>query len=580
MSRVLRHPAGLLFLVALAVYTLTLDRSVSWWDSGEFIVTSYTLSVGHAPGAPFYQLVAHLFTLLSFGHPLWVAPLSNFLSALCSALTVSLLYLSAVLLLRSAGFGGRRAHLASAVAALCYLFCHSAWFSAVESEVYAMAMLCCSVEVWLLLRWREDRNPRLLLLAALTAGLGVCVHLMTLLVLPALMVAAMGRELRAAGYLRSHYVLHCSFFFLLGLTPYVIVPLRAAADPPINEMGDSFAAYVRRDGYERAPVYPRLWRDRDRANWDAWVPGDHADPSSVVDNLAYFATYQMGYMYGRYLVDNFFARRNQRYGVPVFFVLPLLLSLLGIVVLWRRRRRMLLIVGLLFLFGGPLLGVYLNHPCYEPRERDYAYLLSFSAVALLIAPGAASLLNIEFRKWRQGRTLVVAVLLLTPLLMAVGTWGDHDRSGVHSVHDIALNHLQSCDDDAILLTFGDNDTFPLWYLQLVEGRRGDISIHNLNLEGYTGVATLLAANAWQRPVYLSYYAYQQVAPYYGDRLRCEGYCWRLLPPGTPEEIVVSRVPLQRHIADSIRWHVTLGEYLPDPSASLLSVWQENTAESK
>ena len=578
------------FILATAVYLLTMSRTVDWWDCGEFIATSYLLQVGHPPGAPFYQLLAHCMTMLSFGHPLWVAPLSNALSALCGGLTVMLLYLTLCELtlhskfkIQNSKFKTQNSKLKThnskfkiqnskfpigpAVGALCYLFCDTAWFSAVESEVYAMAMLFCSLDVWLMLRWRRTGNPRLLLLVALPLGLGVCVHLMTLLTLPALLwIFLRGKKTSIFNF---QFSILFTFFILLGLTPYAIVPIRAAANPPINQLGDSFAAYIKRDAYAHAPLYPRLWRERDSANWQQWGV---SVPASLWDNTRYYASYQLSYMYLRYLSNNFIARENlahrpEKQGFSIFnlqfsiFILPFLLGLWGMWVQWRRRRGDFIPVLLLFLFGGIILNLYLNHPCYEPRERDYAYVLSFYAFALWIGIGAGSIAS-KF-KIQNSKFL----LLLAPLLLALGNWPDHDRSRSHAVHDIALNHLQSCDPDAILITYGDNDTFPLWYLQQVEGRRTDIEIHNVNLEGYYAIRTLLADNAFRRPVYVTQYTLDALGPYLPGHPRCEGLCHRLLPTA---DAAGDPAPLRRHLADSIRWHITPTEYLDPVSQSFLA----------
>ena len=576
------HSSLFLFSFSFVVYLLTMDRSASWWDCGEFITTGHGLMIGHPPGAPFYQLITHCAMLLSFGNPLWVAPLSNAVSVLCGALTVMFLYKTLRLLLPD----GHR--LAAVVGALCYLFCDSAWFSAVESEVYSMAMLFCSAEVWLMLRWEQKDDHRLLPLVALLAGLGVCVHLMTLLVTPMLLWIFVRknreglRQRKETGFLspwQHTLATHLSstllivFFFVLGLTPYAIIPLRAQADPPINEGNpatfEDFKKYIGRDQYEKAPLYPRMWRERDTANWQQWNGGN----DGLWGNLCYYGSYQFGFMYCRYLMFNFIGRENQAYnpdrkGFSIFnikysiFVLPFLLGLWGMVVHWRRRRGDFGAVLLLFLFGGIILYLYLNHPCYEPRDRDYAYILSFYAFALWIGIGANSLKS----KY---------IILLAPLLMAVGNWSDHDRSHCHSVHDISLNHLQSCDHDAILLTLGDNDTFPLWYLQHVEHRRTDIDIYNVNLTGSYAIMHLLEENNFSRPVYFSQFAYDRFKRYYPDRMRCEGFCWRLLPDTVG---VTSTEPLRRHIADSIRWHITDDEYVDRISRAFLRIWEANTCQ--
>ena len=533
-----------------------MDRSVSWWDCGEFISTGWILGVGHPSGAPVYQLLSHLFMLLSFGNPMLVAPLSNAFSALCGALTVGLLYMT----LRELGAKA----LGAVIGALCYLFCDTAWFSAVESEVYAPVMLFCALDVWLALRWRRTGNARLLPVLGLLLGLGTGVHLMTLLVIPALALIVISRISRNSRISRlSRVFLFSLFFFLLGLSPYAIIPLRAAADPPINELGDSFGSYLRRDQYEKAPLYPRMWRERDSVNWSDWNGGR----DDILGNVVYYGGYQLGYMYLRYFMYNFIGRENLRWHCIVPFVLPFLLGLWGLWQHRKRSRRDWWVVMLLFLFGGVILNLYLNHPCYEPRERDYAYVLSFYAFAIWIGIGVDSLPR---RRWLR------ILALLAPLTLAVGNWSDHDRHNCHSVHDIALNHLQSCDSDAILITLGDNDTFPLWYLQQVEGCRTDVSVYNLGLTGWYNILDILNDNAFRRPVYFSQYFVDRYSYLFPSQLRCEGFCWRLLP--NPDEID-DPVPMQRHLEHGISWNITSHEYVNSVSRRFLDTWQRNTGQT-
>ena len=569
-----------------------MDRSASWWDCGEFIATSWLLEVGHPPGAPFYQLVAHCMMMLSFGNPLLVAPLSNLLSVLCASLTVCLLYLT-ILELNTTHSSLNTQHsclprrpataveqtlntnLPAAIGALCYLFCDTAWFSAVESEVYSMAMLFCSLDVYLMLRWRRIGNARLLPLTSLMLGLGVCVHLMTLLVLPALLliyiIGAKHQWLRGL----LHALPICLLLFMLGLTPYAIIPIRAAANPPINEghpaTAVEFKRYLQREQYAKAPLYPRMWRDRDAKNYPEWTLGT----KGVIGNVVYYFGFQLTYMYGRYLMYNFIGRENMHWHCIVLFILPVLLGAYG---LWCHRRRNRFgywVVMLLFLFGSVILNLYLNHPCYEPRERDYAYVLSFYAFAIWIGIGASEILSRQVNKSTSqqansnslSRRLVVSLTLLAPLTLAVGNWSDHDRHNCHSVHDISLAHLQSCDPDAILVTLGDNDTFPLWYLQQVEGRRTDIDVYNINLTGFSRTMQIINDNASTRPIYVSYYFYQRYADLFPSQLRCEGFCWRLVPPSE----VDNPEPLQRHLQDSIRFNISKHEYVPSVSQRFLDV---------
>ena len=553
-----------------------MDRSASWWDCGVFIATGWGLQIGHPPGAPFYQLVTHCMMLLSFGNPMWVAPLSNLVSVLCGAFTVLLLYKTLLLLLQRTGFHYSSSifRFSAAIGAFCYLFCDAVWFSAVESEVYSMALLFCSLTMWLMLRWERDGDNRNLLLVALLLGLGICVHLMTLLTVPVLLWIFV-RGVRSKGFSScdplwfwTRTVLLGIFLFFLGLTPYAIIPLRAASNPPINTGNpstvESFKSYFNRDQYEKAPIYPRMWREQDTANWAYWCGGD---PTSVVDNVVYYVVYQFGYMYCRYMMYSFIGRWNFHWDTVVLSLLPFLLGLWGMLRHRKRCRGDFRLVLLLFLFGGIILNLYLNHPCYEPRERDYVYVLGFYAFSIWIGIGAAELLARFPRRWMW------SVVVAAPLLLAVGNWSDHDRHNCHSVHDISLNHLQSCDHGALLFTLGDNDTFPLWYLQHVEHRRTDIDLHNVNLIGYRRTMAIIQSNDFQRPVYFSHFAYNRYKELFPNRFRCEGFCWRLLPT---TEGIDDVAPLHRHIADSIQWNIGRHEYTDHVSKMFLRLWKENT----
>ena len=183
----------LVFAIATAVYALTLEPTVSFWDCGEWIATSYKLEVGHPPGAPLYMLVAHLFSYLSFGDPTRVAWAVNMLSAVASGATVMFLFWTISRLIRRFGDGttGTFATIAaSMVGALAFCFSDSFWFSAVEAEVYALSSLFTAVLLWAMLRWEAEfaadprRSVRWLLLAALLLGLSEGVHFLSMLVIP------------------------------------------------------------------------------------------------------------------------------------------------------------------------------------------------------------------------------------------------------------------------------------------------------------------------------------------------------------------------------------------------------------
>ncbi|RIV25126.1 DUF2723 domain-containing protein [Fibrisoma montanum] len=226
------------------------------------------------------------------------------------------------------------------------------------------------------------------------------------------------------------------------------------------------------------------------------------------DNLEFLFSYQLGHMWWRYLMWNFAGRESDEEGagyllpwssndnVPDllktnkardnFYMLPFLLGLFGIVFQYFRRRRDFLIVGLLFLFTGIALQVFLNSPPSEPRERDYIYVGSFYFFAIWLGLGVMAIAE-GLRQYVKADTmrngLVVGLCLLLPVMMGSKSWDNHDRSNRYHSVDFAKNLLNSCAPNAILFTGGDNDTFPLWYVQEVEGFRRDVRVCNLSLLG-------------------------------------------------------------------------------------------------
>ena len=238
------------------------------------------------------------------------------------------------------------------------------------------------------------------------------------------------------------------------------------------------------------------------------------------ENLKFFFKYQVGHMYLRYFMWNFAGRQNdiQGHGEPLngnwlsgikfldewrlgeqdnlpdvyknnkarntYYMLPLLLGLVGFFFHYKKHPRDFTVILLLFLFTGLAIVVYLNQPPLQPRERDYAYAGSFYAFSIWIGLGVLALYNILKKKAPNifsAGAVTLASLVLVPGIMATENWDDHDRSDRYIARDFAFNYLNSCDRNAILFTHGDNDTFPLWYAQEVEGIRTDVRVVNLSL---------------------------------------------------------------------------------------------------
>ena len=226
------------------------------------------------------------------------------------------------------------------------------------------------------------------------------------------------------------------------------------------------------------------------------------------DNLKFFFSHQLGHMYWRYLMWNFAGRESDEEGAGYllpwssnngapdlliankardnFYLLPFLLGLFGVVFQYFRNRRDLLVVSLLFFFTGIALQIFLNSPPTEPRERDYIYVGSFYFFAVWVGLGVMALIDGTRQFLKNDMTRVATVLglsALVPVMMGLKSWDNHDRNHRYHSVDFAKNLLNSCDKNAILFTGGDNDTFPLWYTQEVEGFRRDVRVCNLSLLG-------------------------------------------------------------------------------------------------
>lgn len=236
------------------------------------------------------------------------------------------------------------------------------------------------------------------------------------------------------------------------------------------------------------------------------------------ENIRFFVSYQLGYMYFRYFMWNFAGRQNDKQGhgdvlngnwlsgigfidkarlghngtqpaslsnpetTNRYFMLPLLLGLLGAFFHYKKSRNDFWVVALLFFMTGIAIVLYLNQTPYQPRERDYAYVGSFYAFSIWIGIGVISLYSFFVKKLPAIPHVPTLVLgLAVPALLLAQNYNDHDRSGRYFVRDTGKNYLNTCAPNAVLFTYGDNDTFPLWYAQDVEETRPDVRICNVTL---------------------------------------------------------------------------------------------------
>jgi hypothetical protein len=287
---------------------------------------------------------------------------------------------------------------------------------------------------------------------------------------------------------------------------------------------------------ELSTIFPRMWSNQKPSHIRVYEAYKNSRGSAVRiqgpegekieykptfgDNLGFFFKYQLGHSYFRYFMWNFVGRQNDieagqptlregnwisgikfidamRLGnqdeLPIaaqnparntFYFLPLILGIIGVVFHFNKNIKDFWVVLLLFVMTGIAIIVYLNVTPYQPRERDYAYAGSYYAFAIWMGLGVLALIQSLSKKINMKIATVgvfIVTLVAVPGIMATEGWDDHDRSGKTTARDFAINYLESCEPNAILFVNGDNDTFPLWYAQEVEGIRTDIRVVNFML---------------------------------------------------------------------------------------------------
>lgn len=276
-----------------------------------------------------------------------------------------------------------------------------------------------------------------------------------------------------------------------------------------------------------AHLFPRSWDPNNERNQEQVYRNfgglEQDEEPTRASEIQYFLNYQFRWMYWRYFMWNFAGKQNDLQGfgnrrdgnwnsginfvdkafghstpdvLPEtagsknkannkLFFLPLILGVVGLIYQYRNRRDWL-VTAALFFFTGFAIVIYLNQAGYQPRERDYAYVGSFYAFAIWIGLGVLwvkDILGKYLNSKMAGYAAFGITLLAVPVLMASQEWDDHDRSKKLLARDLGSDYLESCEKNAILISFGDNDTYPLWYTQEVEGVRKDLRVVNYSLLG-------------------------------------------------------------------------------------------------
>ena len=322
-----------------------------------------------------------------------------------------------------------------------------------------------------------------------------------------LMIYSISKE-----YYQFSTIITCFVLILIGFSTYTTIFIRASQHPNINENNPDTVkaalAYMNRDQYGDWEILnPGFTLARSECAYsNRWT--ENKNNPSTSEQINFLWNYQIKEMYLRYFAWQFIGKESyedrswelvtikgelikklrgidwDRYGIP----LPLLLGVIGIIFHFSRDWKRALAILALFLATGLMIILYLNQYDPQPRERDYSYVGSFFAFSIWIGIGVAAIQE-KIKEWLEGVEIAAFVsagltgilLIAMPISMLANDFKEHSRKGNYVAWDYAYNMLNSCEPNGIIFTNGDNDTFPLWYIQEVEGVRTDVRVVNLSL---------------------------------------------------------------------------------------------------
>ena len=494
--------AAIASALVFLLYLVTLSPSTAMWDTSEYIAAAYTFGLPHPPGNPFFVLLGRFFAILPIAPN--VAMRINILAALCSAGAAGMWFLITERVL--VGWLPERWQriVGGSLAALIGATAFTVWAQSVVNEkVYTVSLLGLAVVSWLIVRWCDDpdgpKADRLLVLIAYWSGLGYANHMAGFLALPAVAAAVAIR--RPGTLVRWKLLLAIAGALLLGMTPFLTQPLRAARFPAINEGEPTGCATEIGVGC----TFSKATYDRFMYNFNR---GQYGKPALTQRQAPFEAQVGMWWLYFRWqwLRDPFDNHAGLQKMLATLF---LLLGGLGGYVHWKRDRRSFSYFGPLMLMVTLALITYMNFKYgssqspelgdsvpREVRDRDYFYLWSFSAwsvwaalglmfvwetVAELIGAATVTVGDKTIELPRRRSWYFATPLLVIALIPLFANWKSASRAGQTDTADFAADMLNSVEPYGILVTAGDNDTFPLWYAQEVEGIRRDVVVACLSL---------------------------------------------------------------------------------------------------
>lgn len=455
--------------VCLAVYWRSAYPTITWWDSSSYSLAAVTLGITHPPGSLLLTILGWLATRLPLGLP--PALVLNLLAGILAALATGLVYLVTLRLIRLTGSRDRPptdrpdpvAVVGAALGALTFAFGVTLWQYAVMFTPYVLTVVFTGLILVAMLRWWEDAERgdawRWLLVLGLLFGLDVSVHRTNLLLLPGLLVWIVLRHPRTLGSVKAW--LSGVGGVLAGLAVHLLIMPIAASDPTLN-FGDPstwsrFYEYVSLNQYGGGFLVQ-------------FVPRRAPFWSVQVTDLV------------RALVANFFGVTGP---LGVLGLLPGILGLTGIDLLWQRHRRLGSALVAVMVVHAAMTVLYFNIPANYFRPLTRHYLPVFVPFATAIAYGLYGTLRriVELSWGRERHALAwsAMLLVLAPASQLTRNWTHVDASGRFFAEDYATNVLHGLPENTILFTSGDNDTWPLLYVQAAQGLRPDVQVVNLSL---------------------------------------------------------------------------------------------------
>lgn len=471
--------AGALFAAVMVVYLLTLAPTTAFWDTSEYIAAAKVLGIPHPPGNPLFTLMAHVWGLLPLADE--YAKRINLFAAVTSAAGAALWFLVAERWCRAI-LAARGPRIAAALAGVfSSAMAWTVWNqSTVNEKVYTVSLLSIALCVWFTLRWADEapgpRRDRWLIAALYITALSSTNHQMGLLALPVIGVYVLMTDWRVI--LRPQVIAAAAVVWVVGISiNYLFLPIRAAQFPAINEgepagfFSQALMDVLNRVQYAKPDEFSERMSpfSAQLANYWIYWSWQWGRDLGALSGLAtgLFTALGLGGLWA-------LLRRNLRSGLAAG---ALIVTLTLALIFYLNFK-----YGFSYRAGDPLI----SNAMREVRERDYFYIASFAFVGVLFAAAFAALIRgigdwLGDRVEDSKRYLYASPVLVLALIPLGGNWTTASRAHETVARDFAIDMLESIEPYGILITAGDNDTFPLWFAQEVLGVRRDVTLANLSL---------------------------------------------------------------------------------------------------